>query len=153
MFNHEPEKYDCPFCNFVAGKETELNSKADVIYEDSKILAFVAPKWWVNNPGNVIVIPKLHVENIYDIEDELLGEIQIVGKQVALAMKKGYMCDGVSFRQHNEPDGSQDVWHFHLHVFPRWKDDELYERHKDKRMVPAEERSTYAEKLRPYFTK
>lgn len=41
-------------------------------------------------------------------------------------MKQAFGCDGVSTRQHNEPAGDQDVWHFHLHVFPRWTGDDLY---------------------------
>ena len=44
----------------------------------------------------------------------------------ALAMKAVFQCDGVSTRQHNEPAGYQDVWHFHVHVFPRFHGDSLY---------------------------
>jgi len=41
-------------------------------------------------------------------------------------MKQAWKCDGVSTRQHNEPAGNQDVWHYHMHVFPRWDNDDLY---------------------------
>jgi len=60
-----------------------------------------------------------------------------------------YKCDGVSTRQHNEPSGNQDVWHYHLHVFPRYKNDNLYKT--DRRNSEPEERTEYAEKLREYF--
>ncbi len=63
-------------------------------------------------------------------------------------MKEGYGCEGTSFRQHNEPAGYQDVWHYHLHVFPRWKDDELYPNYKNHKFVPKEERWLQADKLR-----
>ena len=114
MFNHEPKNYNCPLCVITQGKEVELTKREDVIFEDKEVVAYISPKWWVNNPGNVIVIPRKHVENIYDISDELLCKIQAVGKKVATAIKETYGCDGVSLRQHNEPAGGQDIWHFHL---------------------------------------
>ena len=148
MFNHEPEDYTCLFCSFVAGVETEYNQKQDVVFENERILAFISPKWWPNNPGNVIIIPKLHIENIYDIDDATLSETSIIGKQIGIAMRQIYGCDGISFRQHNEPHGGQDVWHYHLHVFPRWEKDNLYQNHDDKKFVSPEIRLSYAIKLR-----
>jgi histidine triad (HIT) family protein len=41
-------------------------------------------------------------------------------------MKRAWGPEGISTRQHNEPAGNQHVWHYHLHVFPRWNDDMLY---------------------------
>ena len=63
--------------------------------------------------------------------------------------KRLYKCDGVSSRQHNEPDGGQDVWHYHLHVFPRYKNDNLYAM--SRTQTTAEERAVYAEKLKSHF--
>lgn len=151
MYNHEPEGYKCPFCTIAKGEETGLNKQSDVVFEDDFVMAFVSPKWWMNNPGNVLVIPKEHVENVYDISEELLGAVYSVGKKVALAMKESYGCEGTSFRQHNEPAGNQDIWHFHLHVFPRWENDSLYVSHASARYVDIAERLPYAEKLRTYF--
>lgn len=151
MYNHEPKDYKCPFCAFAQGQETEMNKRTDIIFEDDFILAFISPKWWVNNSGNVIIIPKQHVENIYDISNDVLGKIYKTGKQVALAIKQSYKCDGVSFRQHNEPAGNQDVWHFHLHVFPRWENDCLYLNYENKKPASPSERLPYAEKLKKYF--
>lgn len=98
-----------------------------------------------------MVIPKQHVENIYNIENDLLAKVQVIGKKIAVGIKETYKCDGVSLRQHNEPSGGQDVWHFHLHVFPRWAGDELYENHKNKRFVEEGERAEYSQKLRSYL--
>ena len=153
MHNHEPQDYDCPLCALSSGRDTAYNKSSDIVFEDNHIIIFVSPKWWAKNPGNVMVIPKQHVENLYDISDELLAKIQVGGKNAARAIKETYQCDGTSLRQHNEPDGGQDVWHFHLHVFPRWKDDELYINHKNKRFVETDERAEYAKKLRNYFKK
>lgn len=62
-----------------------------------------------------------------------------------------YKCDGVSSRQYNEPCGNQDVWHYHLHVFPGYKNDNLYKT--DRENSDPEERLEYAPKLRNYFIK
>ena len=66
-------------------------------------------------------------------------------------MKEVYGCDGVSIRQHNEPAGDQTVWHYHLHVFPRYHGDELYASHKQVQEATLEERAEFATKLRNYF--
>ena len=53
-------------------------------------------------------------------------EIHETARRIALALKDAYSCDGISTRQHNEPGGNQEVWHYHVHVFPRYAGDGLY---------------------------
>jgi len=151
MYNHQPKDEPCAFCMFANGGETEYNKRSDIVFEDGQTIAFISPQWWVNNAGHVIVIPKQHVENIYDIPDELLSHIHIVAKKVAIALKETYHCDGTSVRQHNEPAGDQELWHLHVHVSPRYENDELYKRHDERKFVTIEERKPYAEKLKAYF--
>lgn len=112
------------------------------------VTAFIASTWWPANDGHVLVVANEHHENVYDIPDEALSAIQLVGKRIAVAMKAIYACDGTSFRQHNEPAGGQDVWHYHLHVFPRYAGDDLYARNAEWRATRPDERAPYAEKLR-----
>ena len=71
---------------------------------------------------------------------------QALAKALALAMKEVYACDGVSTRQHNEPAGNQDVWHYHLHVTPRYTGDGFYA--SSRALMPADERAKHAQKLR-----
>jgi histidine triad (HIT) family protein len=123
-----------------------------VIFRDAVITAFIAGKWWRSNPGHVLIIPNQHIENIYDLPEDIGHRIFDVSKQVALALKQSYECDGVSTRQHNEPAGNQDVWHFHLHVFPRYDGDNLYLRHADTYWPELDEKVRYADKLKPFFT-
>jgi histidine triad (HIT) family protein len=151
MYNHQPKDQPCSFCSFANGEETTFNKLSDIVFEDDATIAFISPKWWINNPGHVLVIPKKHFENIYDIPDELLSHVHVTAKKIAIAFKETYTCDGTSIRQHNEPAGNQDMWHFHVHVFPRYENDELYKRHDEKRFVSIEERKPYADKLRAYF--
>jgi histidine triad (HIT) family protein len=153
MYSHEPKNYICPMCLVVEGIENEHNKTkgADVFYRDDKITAFVSTHWWPNNPGNILIITNDHIENIYDLTSELSDHIHRFEKKVALAIKEVYKCDGISSRQHNEPAGNQEIWHYHLHVFPRYKDDRLYECHKEKRFTNPQERTAYAEKLKQYL--
>jgi histidine triad (HIT) family protein len=151
MYNHEPAGYVCPFCLIARGvwNEHVLAEPSDLIYNDPHITAFVACDWWPNNNGHVLVIPNQHIENIYDLPAEMAGRIHGVARGVALAFKEVYRCDGVSTRQHNEPAGNQDLWHYHLHVFPRYRGDNLYK--SDKRRTQPHERVDYAARLRNYL--
>jgi histidine triad (HIT) family protein len=151
MYNYAPKDYDCPFCKLIKGQEIEHNQRADIVFEDKNTLAVISPKWWPNNPGGVMVIPKKHYENIYDIPEDWLAAVYKTGKKIAVALKEVYQCEGVSMRQHNEPAGNQDVWHFHLQVLPRYKNDKLYQRHEEAKFVGEKEKQAYAEKLKKYF--
>ena len=152
MFNHEPRDYTCPFCLLVQGSEGEYNSQQDIVYTDKLVTAFVSPRWWPNNPGNVIIVSNKHFEHIYDLPARYAHRIQDVAKEIAIAFKEVYKSDGVSTRQHNEPAGGQDVWHYHLHVFPRYEGDNLYLSSANKDFVTLEKRIAYAERLRGYFS-
>ncbi len=152
--HHEPENYLCPFCDWLSGNETEFKQNSDIVFQDNIVTAFISPKWWINNPGHVIVIPNSHRENIYDIDDATLAHLSITTKHIAQALRTTYEgCSGTSTRQHNEPDGNQDVWHFHTHVFPRYPGDKLYENHANKRFVSPTERAPYATRLREYLAR
>lgn len=116
-------------------------------------MAFIAPRWWPNNPGHVLVVPIGHHENIYGLPIEAGYAVHDLVREVALAVRDTYGCDGVSTRQHNEPAGNQDVWHYHVHVFPRYAGDELYLTQPLSQHAPLDQRLPYAERLRGYFTR
>jgi len=151
MFSHEPKDYVCPFCAILRGETDEYSSVSDIVFQDSETTVLVSPKWWPNNPGGVLVIPNKHYENIYSIPDDALEAISRTVKRMSIAIRSTYDgCEGTSNRQHNEPAGRQNVWHFHTHVFPRYEDDQLYQRHTESRFVSPEERKPYVDKLRAY---
>jgi histidine triad (HIT) family protein len=151
MFNHEPEGYICPFCRLVRGEEGPNNSQQDVVYRDEFVTAFIAPRWWEKNRGHVLIISNAHYENIYDLPVEYGLHIYNAARLVAIALKQAYKCDGISTRQHNEPAGNQDVWHYHVHVYPRYYHDGLYKTEARREFMLAEERSEYARRLRLYM--
>ena len=128
MDNHAPQDYVCPFCSLIEGVENESvhSRRDDFIFQDDTVIAIVSSHQWPNTPGNVLIIPREHHENIYDLPQHLGAHVQRVARLVALTMKEVYRCDGVSTRQHNEPAGNQDVWHYHVHVTPRYQGDDFY---------------------------
>ena len=117
------------------------------MWRDAETTAFVAPKWWAANEGHVLVVPNRHVENLYDASPEMLAALHVTVRRVALAIRATYGCTGTSTRQHNEPGGGQDVWHLHVHVFPRREGDRLYT-DKPVRWTDAAERAPYTVRLR-----
>lgn len=125
LYSHQPDEYDCPFCKLVNGENTRRSFQDDVVYRDEKSMAFLASKNWPNNRYHVLVVPTEHIENLYALPDDIGAALMATTKRVALALKSTYGCSGVSTRQHNEPDGNQDVWHMHIHVYPRYKNDRL----------------------------
>jgi histidine triad (HIT) family protein len=126
MHSHAPAEYLCPFCNYVAGGGDERVGPEHVVERTDATITYVSPKWWPKNPGNLLVIPTEHWESLYSLPDYLGLPILRATRRAARALKAAYGCDGVSTRQHNEPAGNQDVWHYHVHVFPRWVGDDLY---------------------------
>jgi histidine triad (HIT) family protein len=152
MFNHAPAGYLCPFCALARGGGDAVSDQEDIVFQDNRITAFIAARWWPNNLGHVIVIPNEHFEQLYDLPSEYGHAIHDVAREMALALKQVYTCDGISTRQHNEPAGGQDVWHYHLHVFPRYAGDDLYRSAPLPGFAPAAHRHAYAARLRSYLS-
>ena len=154
MYNHAPKDYVCPLCQIAQGEATEKgNQEPSVIWRDESVTVFIAGKWFRSNPGHVVIIPNKHIENIYDIPEEMGHIIFDASKRIAIALKETYKCDGVSTRQHNEPAGNQDVFHYHSHVFPRYEGDNLYLNHEDTYWPVKDEKQPYVERLKLYFRK
>ncbi|MBX4191557.1 MAG: HIT domain-containing protein [Candidatus Doudnabacteria bacterium] len=154
MYNHAPKKYQCPFCSIGKNLEEPHSEYKHVyaIYRDKDITIFISKKQWPKNIC-VLIIPNKHYENVFDISDDLLAKIQIYGKKVALALKKAYKCTGITIRQHNEPAGNQSVFHYHLQILPRYKNDELYRDHWKGFTISHDNRVLAAKLVKKYFKK
>ncbi len=148
MHNHEPKKYKCPFCQIIEGAHDSMED-SDVIYQDADVTAFLSKSRWEKNPFDILIVPNRHIENLYDLPDELAPALQKATREVAIALKDLTRCKGISTRQHNEPAGDQDVWHYHIHVTPRYEGDRFYE--DQKIPFPESERMAVAERLRECF--
>jgi histidine triad (HIT) family protein len=149
---HEPPGYQCPFCNRLAGQSDEIGAVEDIVRRTDGAAAFISPRWWPNNRGHVIVVPTAHHENLYSIPADAYAAVGDLVREVAVAIRATYGCAGVSTRQHNEPAGGQDVWHLHVHVFPRYEGDRLYESDPLPGWASFADRQVYAERLGSYFS-
>ncbi len=152
MFTHEPPEYECPFCAVQSQPDSGgwMRNRMGWVFEEGAVFCIVPTHYWGVTRGNCLIMPKVHVENIYGIDEEIGIDLLRATKRLALAMKEVLHCDGVSTRQHNEPAGNQDVWHFHQHVFPRFAGDDLYRSQKVR--YGNDERARFASLLRQTLT-
>ena len=150
MHSHAQNSYQCPICLGLRGIENDLTliKQSDFIYKGKVVSALINSFYIKNNKGHIIVVPNEHHENIFDISQEILNEIMETVKKISLALKKIYKCTGITLLQNNEPDGGQHAFHFHLHIFPRYKDDNLHANMLNKKLLDPKERQIYAEKLK-----
>ncbi len=120
---------NCIFCSII-GKEISSTT----IYEDEWVKAImdISPA----NKGHVILISKKHCEDILTLEEEAAGKIFTAAKKIAVLLKEELNCDGVNILQNNGKAAGQTVFHFHMHVIPRYEEDKVtiewdYESYKD----------------------
>ncbi len=153
MFTHAPRGYRSPFFDVVEGLEPPgtLTKQSDVFCRDLQLTAFIAAARYQDVGGNALIVPNVPYENLYTMPDDALAAVHAFSKRPALAFKTVYRCDGVLLRRHNEPAGSQDVWHHHPHVIPRFAGDGFYATSPQKVLTTPEEREPYARALRAYF--
>lgn len=108
---------DCVFCRIVKGVEP-----ASMVYSDEKIMAFmdIQPV----NPGHVLVIPKIHAAQLSELDPELGAYMFKVAMRVAGALRQSSVkCEGVNLLLADGEAASQDIFHVHLHVIPRFRGD------------------------------
>ena len=109
---------DCVFCGIVAGDQP-----AEIVGDSERALAFMDI-----NPatdGHTLVISKGHTRDIWDLEPEDGSAVWSLARVLAHAIRAALEPDGLTLFQANARAGWQDVFHFHLHLVPRWMDDGL----------------------------
>ena len=96
---------------------------ARTVDQDESTLAFMDINPWTR--GHALVIPRRHSRNLYEVEEDDLKASVVAAKRLALRMRERLGCDGVNLLNACEPAAWQTVWHFHIHVIPRYADDTL----------------------------
>jgi histidine triad (HIT) family protein len=126
---------DCIFCKII-NKEIP----AHIVDENDDVVVFLSIQ------GHPLVVTKKHLQNIYELDEHTASAVMREAVKVAKAVRKGLDCDGVNLVQNNEEAGGQEVFHFHLHIKPRWKDDEVI-LHFPKESPADDEKKSLAEKI------
>lgn len=126
MYTHAPKDYICPICLAINGIENEhtMARQADIVYRDEYVIAYINSKFIPTNPGHVIVVTNEHFENLYTIPAPYLHHIAEVSQKIAVALKSVRNCDGVMIKQNNEPASGQHAFHYHMHIIPRFDNDD-----------------------------
>lgn len=109
---------ECVFCEIVAG-----TAAAAKVREDDRTLAFIPLQ--PATDGHVLVVPKRHSRNLFDVPREDLAAVAAAVKEIAHWQRERLSCTGVTVVQANESDGFQSVFHYHVHVVPRYPGDGL----------------------------
>ena len=130
----------CLFCEIVARERP-----AHILWESEDVIVFLALD------GGPMVVPKPHIENLYELDDRHAAAVLQAATRVARALKAGLGCEGVNLVQSNEAAAGQDVFHFHLHVRPRWRGDDVVLAW-DTRTIADERKVEIASQLKPYLT-
>ncbi|MBI4692370.1 MAG: HIT family protein [Candidatus Terrybacteria bacterium] len=135
--------FDCVFCKII-----KKEIPADVVYEDENFLGFldITPI----NPGHILLVPKEHHENLYDMPDALLAKIAPLIKKLAIAVKKGVNAEGINIGMNNERPAGQLVFHAHFHIMPRFSNDGF--RHWRGAPYKKGESSEVASKIKKFLT-
>lgn len=97
---------------------------ADIVYEDSRVIAFLDIK--PNQIGHTLVIPKTYARNIFDIDELTWNSLTEAVRKIAPAVRDAVHADGVNISMNNEPAAGQIVLHAHIHIIPRFEKDSGY---------------------------
>ena len=109
---------DCIFCKIANGE-----IPAATIYEDEdfRVILDLGPA----SKGHALILPKSHAANIYELPDELAAKAMILAKKMATKMTEKLECDGFNIVQNNGEVAGQTVFHFHMHLIPRYAGDSV----------------------------
>ena len=111
-------KEDCIFCKIAKG-----SIPSATVYEDRlfRVIMDINPA----SKGHCLIIPKEHFDNIYDLDGETAGRLFSLATCIARALRDALGCEGLNIVQNNGLIAGQTVFHFHLHLIPRYQGDDV----------------------------
>ena len=107
---------DCIFCKIANGEIPSATLYED---EDFRVILDLGPA----SKGHAL--PKAHAANIYEISDDMAAKAMILAKKMATKMTEALKCDGFNIVQNNGEPAGQTVFHFHMHLIPRYEGDQV----------------------------
>ena len=112
------KKDDCIFCKLSNG-----DIPTNALYEDDvvKVIFDLNPA----SKGHVLILPKNHFANLFEIPEDIEAKAFVLAQKMATKMKKVFDCDGFNIVQNNGECAGQTVFHFHMHLIPRYKGDQV----------------------------
>ena len=107
---------NCIFCKIANGEIPSATLYED---EDFRVILDLGPA----TKGHALILPKNHFANLFEIPEDMDAKAFILAKKVAKKMKDVFGCDGVNIVQNNGVAAGQTVFHFHIHLIPRYEGD------------------------------
>jgi histidine triad (HIT) family protein len=132
---------DCVFCRIMRKEED-----ASFVYEDKNVVAFLDSR--PVNEGHTLVVPRKHYENIFEVPEEEVANLFKVVKKLAYGISKSEKAEGISIVQNNGVAAHQIVFHFHVHIIPRY---EGQDSHRPREFVEQNELDREAAKIRKFL--
>ena len=107
---------NCIFCKIANG-----DIPAATLYEDEdfRVILDLGPA----SKGHALILPKCHASNLFDLPDDIAAKVMVLAKKIAARLKEGLHADGINLVQNNGTAAGQTVFHFHLHLIPRYDGD------------------------------
>ncbi len=109
---------NCIFCKIISGEFSSYTLYED---EDFKVIFDISPV----SRGHAILIAKNHYKNLFELDDQVAAKALVIAKKVASELYSELNCDGFNLLQNNEAIAGQTIFHFHIHLIPRYKDDNI----------------------------
>ena len=107
---------NCIFCKIANG---EIPSKTIYEDEDYRVILDLGPA----TRGHALILPKQHYQNLFELPEEKASGVFVLAKKLATQMKENLEADGFNIVQNNGIEAGQTVFHFHMHLIPRYKND------------------------------
>lgn len=109
---------DCIFCKIANG---EIPSAT--LYEDGdfRVILDIGPA----SKGHALILPKEHYENLYELPEYKAAQAFVLAKRMSIKMRQVLNCDGMNVVQNNGTSAGQTVFHFHIHLIPRYVGDDV----------------------------
>ena len=107
---------NCIFCKIANGQIPSATLYED---EDFRVILDLGPA----SKGHALILPKEHAANLFELPDEIGAKVIPLAKKVGGRLYEGLHCDGFNVVQNNGETAGQTVFHFHVHLIPRYKGD------------------------------
>ncbi len=109
---------NCIFCKLANGEIPTATLYED---EDFRVILDASPA----SKGHALILPKQHYADLYELDDEIAAKALVLAKKMITKLTPILGCDGYNVVQNNKEAAGQTVFHFHMHLIPRYKDDQV----------------------------
>src|ERR1044072_3076791 len=137
--------HDCVFCDIAAGKMA-----ASIVHQDELTVAFLDLRQF--HPGHVLVIPRHHFQDVRDLDESTGAALMATVARLTRAVGVAFPNEGLSLWHSIGEAAFQEVPHLHIHIHPRFRDDDVLRVYpRSAATPPKEERDQYAARLRQHL--